>query len=164
MKRTLILILLCPALLVAQENPLDIFKPLENYNWTAVGKWGDGSSFKQELSLEFALNGNIVKVASKGFTNQEQTQYGERNHGIRHYDAKSQKIRFWEFDIFGSLTEGTVESEGKNLIYKYDYGGTFVTEMWLYKDDQTYDFIVGIYENGKWQQKFLETVFKGIKK
>ena len=51
--------------------------------------------------------------------------------------------------------------EGKNLIYSYDYGGTLVTEMWIYKENHTYDFIVGVYEDGEWQQKFLETAFIG---
>ena len=161
MKKLIILLFLIPIGLKAQDNPLTIFNSLENYTWTAEGKWGDGSTFKQEISLEFSLDNKIVKVESMGFTNKEQTEFGLRNHGIRQYDEKLKKIRFWEFDIFGNLTEGTVEGEGKNLIYKYDYGGTFVTEMWVYKNEKTYDFIVGVYENGEWKQKFLETEFTG---
>lgn len=121
MKKIFVLILLLPMLLNAQENPLEIFKPLENFIWKAKGKWSDGSTFKQEVSLKFLLDNKIVKVESKGYTNKEQTEFGLRNYGIRQYDVKSKTIRFWEFDIFGTLTEGTVESEGKNLIYKYDY-------------------------------------------
>jgi len=160
MKKLIVLLFLFPIALKAQDNPLMIFKPLENYNWSAEGKWGDGSIFKQEISLEFSLDNKIVKVESMGFTNKEQTEFGLRNHGVRQYDEKSKTIRFWEFDIFGNLTEGTLESEGKNLIYKYNYGGTFVTEMWIYKNEKTYGFIVGVYENNEWKQKFLETEFK----
>ena len=152
--------LLVPMALKAQDRPLDIFKPLENYVWSAEGKWGDGSAFKQEIQIEFSLNDKLVTVESIGFVNAEQTEVGLRNHGIRQYDEKSKKIRFWEFDVFGNLTEGTVEGQGKNLVYRYDYGGTFVTEMWVYKNDKTYGFIVGVYDDGKWQQKFLETEFK----
>ena len=161
MKKLFLLILLIPFISKAQENPLEIFRPLENYIWSAEGKWGDGSTFKQDISLEFSLNDKIVKVESMGFTNTEQTELGLRNHGIRQYDEKSNKIRFWEFDVFGTLTEGTVENDGKNLIYRYDYGGTFVTEMWIYENEKTYGFIVGVYDDGKWKQKFLETEFKG---
>ena len=117
---------------MAQDNSLTIFKSLENYTWKAEGTWGDGSKFKQEISLKFSLDNKIVIVESLGFTNKEQTEFGLRNHGIRQYDEKLKKIRFWEFDVFGNLTEGTVESEEKNLKYMYDYGGTFVTEMWIY--------------------------------
>ncbi|MBD79301.1 MAG: hypothetical protein CL840_10300 [Crocinitomicaceae bacterium] len=146
---------------MAQENPLDIFRPLENYVWYAEGEWGDGSLFKQEISFEFSLNNKIVKVQSMGFTNKEQTEYGLRNHGIRQYDEKSKKIKFWEFDVFGGLTEGTVEANGNNLIYKYDYGGTLVTEMWIYISEGSYGFIIGIYENDTWKQTFLKTEFNG---
>lgn len=161
MKNIIILLFFIPIALKSQENPLTIFQPLENYIWSAEGKWGDGSTFKQEVSFEFSLENKIVKVESNGFTNMEQTEFGLRNHGIRQYDEKLKKIRFWEFDIFGNVTEGTVESDGKNLIYRYDYGGTLVTEMWNYKNKLTYDFIVGVYENGEWKQKFLETEFVG---
>lgn len=153
-----------PGVLAAQDNPLIIFKSLENYTWEAEGKWGDGSTFKQEISLKFSLNNKLVIVESLGFTNSEQTEFGLRNHGIRQYDEALKQIRFWEFDVFGNLTVGTVESNGKNLKYKYDYGGTVVTEMWIYKNEKTYDFIVGVYENGEWKQKFLETEFRGTSK
>ncbi|WP_209400661.1 hypothetical protein [Pseudozobellia sp. WGM2] len=164
MKNLILLLFLMPVVLMAQDNSLTIFKSLENYTWKAEGTWGDGSKFKQEISLKFSLDNKIVIVESLGFTNKEQTEFGLRNHGIRQYDEKLKKIRFWEFDVFGNLTEGTVESEEKNLKYMYDYGGTFVTEMWIYKDEKTYDFIVGVYENGEWKQKFLETEFKGKSK
>ena len=47
----IILILFLPMLLIAQENPLEIFRPLEGYKWCAEGKWKDGSKFKQEIEL-----------------------------------------------------------------------------------------------------------------
>lgn len=157
MKKIFLLILIIPIITKAQENPLKIFKPLEKGVWCAEGKWGDGSNFKQEISFKFSLDNKIVKVESMGFTNKDQTEFGLRNYGVRHYDANSDTIRFWEFDIFGTLTEGTVKNEGKNLIYKYKYGENYVTEMWIYKNKTTYDFIVGVYENKTWQHKFLET-------
>lgn len=161
MRNLIVLFFLIPVGLLAQENPLFIFKPLENHIWKAEGKWGDGSTFKQEISLEFSLENHLVKVESKGFTNMEQTAFGLRNHGVRQFDQNLKKIRFWEFDVFGNVTEGTVESDGKDIIYRYDYGGTYVTEMWKYKNDTVYDFVVGVLENGEWKQKFLETQFIG---
>ena len=143
---------------------MDIFKPLEKYTWKAEGNWGDGSKFKQEIELSFSLQGNLVEVESMGFTNSEQTEFGMRNHGVRQFDKESGAIRFWEFDVFGGVTKGTVKGEDRNLVYVYEYGGATVTEMWIYKDPKTYTYIVGMHENGKWSQKFLETEFKGFKK
>ncbi len=160
MKKIGLLFLLVPIIIYTQKNPLEIFNPLVNHTWYAEGKWGDGSQFKQEITFEFSLNNQIINVQSLGFTNTSQTEFGLRNQGIRQYDSKSKKIKFWEFDVFGGLTEGTVEGDNNNLIYKYSYGETLMTEMWVYKTENSYDFIVGVYENGKWTQKFLETEFK----
>jgi len=55
MKRIFILIFLFPILVIGQENPLEIFKPLENYIWNDEGKWADGSLFKQEVSLSISI-------------------------------------------------------------------------------------------------------------
>ena len=159
MKKVFVLLLLVPSIIYSQDNPLDIFKPLEKHIWQAEGKWGDGSSFKQEINFEFSLKDKIVKVESLGFTNEQQTEFGLRNQGIRQYDPKAKKIKFWEFDVFGGLTEGTVEANGKDFIYKYDYAGTSLTEMWVYKDQYTYDYVVGVFDGNEWKQKFLETKF-----
>jgi hypothetical protein len=159
MKKMMLLILFVPILIRAQDHPLDIFKPLVIDSWFAEGQWGDGSSFKQEIRFEYALNNKIVKVKSLGFTDEKQTIFGVRNHGIRQYDEASDQIKFWEFDVFGGLTKGIVESDGKNIVYRYDYGGNLVTEMWIYQNDNSYQFVVGIYDNGEWKQKFLDTEF-----
>jgi len=164
MKKLTLLAFLIPMLMNAQDNPLMIFKPLENYVWKAEGNWGDGSKFKQEIHLDFSLNDTLVILESIGFTNSGQTAFGPRNHGIRQYDQASKTIKFWEFDVFGGLTTGTVKGEGKNLIYSYEYGGTWITEMWIYISDNTYNFIVGSFEEGAWKQKFLETTFVGTPK
>lgn len=160
-KKLIIPFLWIPIGSFAQDNPLSVFKPLENYVWSAEGTWGDGTLFKQEITLQFSLQDKIVQVASKGYTNTEQTAFGLRNHGIRHYDARLNEILFWEFDVFGNVTEGTVEAKGKDIIYKYNYEGTRVTEMWKYVDDLTYDFTVGVYEEGEWIQQLLKTKFTG---
>ncbi|RDY62066.1 hypothetical protein DX873_06430 [Flagellimonas nanhaiensis] len=105
----------------------------------------------------------LVTAKSKGFTDREQTIYGPRNHGIRKYDSRTNSIKFWEFDIFGGTTEGTVKSKGKDIIYTYSYGESVVTDYWAYVDDHTYDFTVGSYEDGEWKQTYITTQFKAEK-
>ena len=143
----------------AQERSLSVFDPLVNSTWQANGQWGDGSAFKQQIHFRESLNGKVIIADSKGFTNKEQTNYGNRNHGIRWYDQEGGKLRFWEFDVFGGLTQGEVSSQAKNIIYTYNYGGTEVTDMWEFVNDSTYNFKVGSYSNGQWQQVYLNTQF-----
>ncbi|WP_411028817.1 hypothetical protein [Spongiimicrobium sp. 3-5] len=158
----LLLILWIPLVTCAQNTDLSIFDNLVTKTWKAEGNWGDGSKFKQEIVFTYALDSTIILVNSKGFINKEQTKLGVRNHGVRQFDKKSDQIKFWEFDVFGGLTEGTVFSEGKNILYKYSYGDSTVTDMWEYVDDSTYNFKVGNYEDGNWKQIYLNTQFKAV--
>lgn len=130
--------------------------------WVAKGNWGDGSKFKQETTFSYSLDSTLVIANSKGFTNKEHTQYGNRNHGIRKFDAASNTHKFWEFDVFGGVTEGNMVFEGKNIYYHYVYGGDILTDAWEYEDANSYLFKVGKYENGLWKQVYLETKFVAI--
>lgn len=164
MRKYLFLFFLISLVAYAQENPLEKnFSNLVGKTWKAEGKWGDASVFKQEILFRYSLDKKIIITETKGFTNKEQTIYGNRNHGIRKYDKETNSIRFWEFDVFGGLTKGTVLLEDKNIRYIYQYGDTVVTDMWEYINDTTYKFTVGNYVDGKWKQKYLETEFKLVK-
>ncbi len=144
--------------LVAQGQ-LKNFEPFIGKTWVASGQWGDGSKFKQEITFSYDLDSTLVLTKSKGFTNKEQTTYGDRNHGIRKFDAETNTLKFWEFDVFGGVTQGEVVFQGKNLYYRYDYEGTTVTDAWLYADAKTYNFKVGKYTDGVWEQTYLDTQF-----
>lgn len=145
--------------LSGQEADFSPLAPLVGKVWVAEGKWGDGSTFKQEKSFSYHLEAAIITSESLGFTNEEQTTFGPRNHGVYSWDTKSKQILFKEYDAFGGLTEGTVKSEGQNILFQYEYGGTQLTDAWLYENDTTYQFVVGTYEKGSWTKKYLETSF-----
>lgn len=157
-----LLILLIPFLSHGQNIPLSIFEHLVGKTWKAEGNWGDGSKFSQEIDFKYSLDRSIVIAESIGFVDEAQTQLGMRNHGIRQYDPASNTIKFWEFDVFGGLTEGIVINEGKNIIYQYQYGDAKVTDKWEYVNDSTYNFKVGEYVNGQWSQIYLSTQFMQI--
>ncbi|WP_282056710.1 hypothetical protein [Maribacter luteus] len=159
----LIFILLISTVTYAQKSNLSMFNNLVGKSWKASGTWGDGNKFDQEIRFHFSLDSTIVIAESYGYINKEQTKTGLRNHGIRQYDKNTDSIKFWEFDVFGGLTKGSVYSEGKNIIYQYTYGTSTVTDMWEYVDDSTYNFKVGSYENGEWKQVYLRTKFKKVK-
>lgn len=150
--------------IIGQVKDLSLFENLVNKTWSAQGQWeNDGPKFKQEVRFYFDLENTIVIAKSKGFINKEQTKFGNRNHGVRHYDKATNTIRFLEFDVFGNVTKGTVVSEGKSIIYQYKYGDSVITDMWEYVNDYTYNFKVGTYKDGQWEQLYLNTVFKALK-
>lgn len=147
---------------VAQNPHLEAFAPLVNKTWKAEGKWSNGSKFIQEVSFKYDLQKNVVVTNSKGFIDYSQTKLGNRNHGVRMWVNEAKAIKFWEFDVFGGVTEGTVTTENKNFVYTYDYGGTIVTDMWEYVDENTYRFVVGVFKDGKWESIYLDTQFKAV--
>ena len=155
-----VVILLIPLLGITQNNKLDGFNNLVNKTWVAEGKWADSSPFKQEVSYVYDLNKAIVIANSNGFTDQKHSESGKRNHGIRRYNTKKDQIEFWEFDVFGGLTKGSVITENKNVWYTYTYGETTITDCWEYINDTTYKFIVGDYKNDTWETIYLQTTFK----
>lgn len=145
-----------------QDADFSIYNHLVNKTWKAEGTWGDGSAFKQEIVFRYSLDSNIVLAESMGYIDKAQSEFGLRNHGVRQFDPKSKKIKFWEFDVFGGITSGEITTTDNNLFHQYNYGGTLVSEIWEYVNDSTYNFIVGIYdeENKKWGQTFLKTQFR----
>ena len=145
---------------VGQAEQLTFFKPFMNKTWVADSNWTTGSAFRQEARFTFGLDSTIVIVQSNGFTNPEQTQFGPRNLGIRQYDHKEKKFKFWEFDVSGGLTIGEVVPDGKDLFYHYSYGELFLTDAWLYQNDSTYQFKVGSYKDGEWEKIYLEAQFR----
>ncbi len=146
--------------LLAQHSSLNIFAPLAGKTWIANGQWANGSPYRAKIHFEYALNNTIVIASTEGFTDNEQNKFGPRNHGIRQYDPETKTIRFWEFDVFGGRTEGTVFARGDDLFYQYDYNNTLVTDHWEKVDDHTYNFKVGQYDDGKWTAVYLDTQFK----
>ncbi len=161
--RILLFFLFVSVLGFCQNSNLSIFDNLISKTWKADGNWTNGSKFKQEITFKYALDNTIIITNSTGYIDQEQTKLGLRNHGVRQFDEKSKHIKFWEFDVFGGLTTGTVFAKGKNIMYQYKYGNSMVTDMWEYINDTTYNFKVGIYKNDIWEQLFLSTQFKAVK-
>lgn len=159
MKRLVLLLILCPYFLAAQSLNWGAFENLVHKTWEAEGKWGNGSPFKQSIHYTYDLEEKLIIAKSKGFIDKAQTKMGNRNHGIRKYDLEAKKFVFWEFDVFGGVTNGDLILDDKNITYQYQYGSSVVTDRWEYVNDSTYTFTVGEFENNAWKQKYLETRF-----
>lgn len=148
---------------LSQQNKLKVFQPLIGKTWIAKTDWQNGKQFKLEMTYIYSLDSTIVIANSKGFIDKEQTKFSDRNHGIRQWDKETRTIKFWEFDVFGSLTTGEILVDGKNMRYEYQYDGAIISDYWEHIDDNTYNFTIGEYDDGQWKQKYLETQFKALK-
>lgn len=147
---------------LGQNGLTDLFAPLLNHTWKSEGQWADGTAFSQEVYFETNLEGNLVVAYSEGFVNKQQTKMGQRNLGLRRWDSAAGKYLFWEYDVFGGLTKGTMTTEDNFIRYHYQYGGVSLTDQWEYVDDQTYNFKVGQWDGKQWTATYLETSFKRI--
>ena len=157
----LTLVLTCTHL-QGQNEVTDLFAPLLGHSWRASGQWGDGSPFYQEIRFETNLEGQMVVAYSNGYVDQDQSVKGERNIGLRRWDSAQGKFLFWEYDVFGGLTTGTISNEGKSIRYNYTYGELKLTDQWEYIDDNTYGFKVGQWDGQNWTATYLDTTFKKV--
>ncbi|MGB3465179.1 MAG: hypothetical protein WBA74_07915 [Cyclobacteriaceae bacterium] len=157
---TFLMIIICISFeVVGQENKLAVFDQMVGKTWRAEGKWKDGSDFKQEVTIEYALDSTLVISKTKSFTDEKQQKFGMRNYGIRKYDSEKDEILFWEFDITNSLTEGKVKVKGKNVYFIYTYGYSLVTDGWEYRDDNSYILKIGVFDGENWEKTYLEVVY-----
>ncbi len=135
---TFVLLVLVVSYVQSQNVFTGAFDNLVGKTWSAEGQWPNGGLFKQETYFEYGLNGTIVIGKTKSFTDADQTVWGDRNYGIRQFNSETGKIEFHEFDVYGNVTRGRVETDGKNIHYYYDYGGKKLLDSWIYLSDSNY--------------------------
>lgn len=136
------------------------FDPLIDHTWEITGKWVNGLEFRQELTLKKEASGTIITVNTKGFLNEEQTEWGPRNYGIRQIDAATGKMMFYEFDSFGQMTKGEVKTKGKSFFYVYEYEGLTLADRWEFVDEKNYNYTIGAYNDGKIGEIYLKGTVK----
>lgn len=158
MRTIFILALLFTSFIANSQNTIMLFDNLVDKVWIAEGNWEDGTPFKQELTFTKDLNNKIVKVETKGFTNNKNSSWGKRSFGVRYWNEKENKLMFTEHDVFGNMTTGIVTSNPKgDIIYTYQYEGSTLTDYLKYLDNNTYELTIGILENNRFIQTFLKT-------
>ena len=143
-----------------KESTQRVMDLLVGGTWFGTGAWNDGSKFNQEISVEKSLGDQIYIVKTVGNIGGDEPAQGLRNHGVRAWDSSTGVMKFFEFDIFGGITEGTVVLEGKNIFYVYEYEGQILTDAWIYKNDNTFEFVVGIRSGDEWTEVFCNAGFR----
>ncbi|MEP1096102.1 MAG: hypothetical protein ABJG78_13390 [Cyclobacteriaceae bacterium] len=149
MRQVLILIAIIHANLLIAQSELSAFENLVGSKWEVVGKWSNGEDFRQEYLFEWSLDKKLIKVQTFGTTNMLTGEYGLRNEGIRFWKENEEVIKFYEFDIFGGITEGVCTIDSNSIIYDYVYEGLTFRDSWIFKDLNTYQYVVENLENGE---------------
>ena len=151
-----------------KATSLLVFSNMIGGTWKAEGKWLDGKEFKQHVVFEWGLNQQIIKVKTYGYTDEDNATFGLRSEGIRAWSDRESGMKFWEFDVFGELTEGLCLVDGENFHYLYEYkwddSYALFKDSWTKIDDDTYRYRVGVFAEGKWTAIYLDTTFKRSEK
>jgi len=145
-------------------SPLNGFDNLVGGIWLTESEWANGQKFKQEIEFSWGLNQKIVKVKTYGTIDQKSKEYGLRNEGIRAYSTQDSVIQFWEFDIFGGITQGICYFNNKDFHYEYDYKGEVLIESWLFVDVDNYKYQIGNLKDGEIDKVYMESTYRRIKK
>ena len=141
---------------IAQDNPLEKLSNLVGGKWVIDTQWENGGKFRQEYIYEWGLNEKIIKVKTFGTVNMETGEFGLRNEGIRTYDKRENKIKFWEFDVFGGMITGEVRIEENDIHFNYLYpvGGEIkeMVDLWEYVDVNKYRYKVRMKAGDKFKE------------
>ena len=158
------------SLAAAQKDSLDrassyaLFASLLG-TWETKGTWKSGAPYHQQIVVENALTGNIFTASTQDFVDSKQFDDSRRNYGVRAWDQQEKKMRFWEFDVFGGITKGEIIFEGRNIFFVYDYHdrngkARKMADAWVYVDQNTYQFSIAEYKNGKLGTPFMSSIYK----
>ena len=168
MKHLSFILLFVPGMMTAQtsSNQLDALENLIGGTWTTKGTWKSGKQYHQEIKFEWALSKKVITAKTHDFVDASQFDEAMRNYGIRAWDKNKGQLTFCDVDVYGGVTSGTISVNGKDIYYSYPYvlenKTEMVTDGWIYQDDNTYTYKVGIYRDGVWEKVFLQSVFSRV--
>lgn len=142
----------------AQGNKKAVYDAMANLvggEWNVNGAGVDGSPFNQQVTFEWGAGQAFFTSTTKGIVNKDTKATGVLSHGVRAWDKTTNSMKFWEFDTFGDITEGSVVIDGNDIYFIYEYQGKIVTDAWVQKNKNTYEYIVGVRSGGKWTDVFI---------
>ena len=139
----------------SREKGFAVLGELVGGTWIYEGIWPNGEAFKQEIKYRWGLNKQMLKVQTYGVIDNETKAYGLRNEGIRVWDKVLEKMKFYEFDVFGGITEGYCIFEETQFHYEYNYMMVGKLEVfrdtWKIINKDTYQFTVSMRVGDEWR-------------
>jgi hypothetical protein len=147
-----------------REKAYNAYSMLVGGTWETKGQWQNGGEFHQEIVVETELTQNIFIVKTHDYIDSKQFEHARRNYGIRAWDEKEQKMKFWEFDVFGGITTGEVIIRGNDIYHVYQYRDRqgqlrTLADIWIYIDENSYTYKVCEFPDGKPGNVYLTSTF-----
>lgn len=138
---------------VTKEHAYQAMDNLIGGKWKVSGFFQDGNKFEQEYSVSKILNNSTYKVETYGQVSKRGSEVGLRNEGLRGWNKDKRQMQFVEADVFGGFIQGEIIIDGMDILYVYEYGGATMTDAWIYKGPDLYEYIVGVRDtNGQWTE------------
>jgi len=136
---------------VSKEHAFQAMDNLIGGEWHLKAQFSAKSAMEQDIKVTKILNGSTYLVETSGNIASTGHRYGLRNQGMRGWSKEFSKMEFVEADVFGGFVTGEVAIEGMDILYHYVYAGQNMTEAWIYKGPNIYEFIVGVRnDRGQW--------------
>lgn len=153
---------------ITKEDSYEIYSNFVGGKWETKGTWKSGASFHQVIVVEPELTKNIFTVKTHDYIDSKKYDHSRRNYGIRAWDNKEKKMKFWEFDVFGGITSGEVVIDGKNIYHVYPYtmdnGETKqLADAWIYINDDTYTYKIAEYADGKLGKEYMSSKYTRVR-
>ena len=141
-----------PSLAQTKDHVVQAMDNLLGGSWELNGFWMDGNKFNQEFKFE-KMGPSAYYVETFGNISKTGYETGLRNRGVRGWNDDEAMMKFSEIDVFGGITNGDVIIDGLDILYTYEYGGQTLTDAWIYKGPDMYEFIIGVRgDNGQWSE------------
>lgn len=138
---------------VSKEHAFQAMDNLLGNKWDLKVQFADGSSLEQKFNVTKILKGNIYRVETYGNVATAGKQHGLRNEGMRGWSEENNRMEFVEADVFGGFVTGDVVFDGMDILYNYVYAGQTMTDAWVYKSADMYEFISGVRnDKGQWTE------------
>lgn len=149
---------------ISREQAYKTYSNFVGGKWEAKGKWKNGSDYHQEIIVETELTKNIFTVKTQDYIDSKQFDNSRRNYGVRAWDDKEKKMKFWEFDVFGGIVTGEIIFDGNNIYHVYQYplksGGTkMLADAWIYINKDSYTFKIAEFNEGKLGKEYMSSTF-----
>lgn len=154
-----------PLLVSAQDNIMLLpFEPLMNATWKAEGKWKDGKPLKQDVVYKWSDDREEVLMKTNSYLDLSFIQFGHFSDGFHKWDSLKNVITFKVKDVQGNVIDGTVKTQQKTIMYKYNHtlpSGEVIgmTDALIWIKPDKYMFKVGTMEGEEWKDVYLETYF-----
>jgi hypothetical protein len=145
---------------MTKEETYKIYANLLGGKWETKGTWEIGAAYHQEKIVEMELTKKIFTVKTYDYIDSKKFDNSQRNYGIRAWDSKEQKMKFWEFDVFGGITTGEVLIDNNDIYHIYEYHDKTLVDAWIYVDKDTYTLKICEYNDGKFGKEYMTSTYK----